>query len=91
MARFRTKIDRESRQKIAKYYVENDSTIRKTAKYFGIPKTYVHKALEEFQMDRRTAGSELALKVRAQIRKNTKERAKRGGAATRAKYANMKK
>lgn len=79
------------RQKIAKYYVERDSTIRKTAIYFGIPKSHVHIALDDFRTAPSTAGSELALKVEAQINKNIAERAKRGGNATKEKYLKKKK
>lgn len=75
-----------SRQ-VAEYYVENNSTVRKTAQKFGLSKSAVHQLLVEFQTNRSTKGTALAIKVEAQIQKNINERAKRGGMATKERFA----
>ena len=71
------------KRKIARYYVDNNSTMRETAVHFGVSKTYIHAALTEFQEDPGTRGSLLAIRVKELIDKNTVERAKRGGFSNR--------
>ena len=82
-----TKLNMSKKRKIAEYYVYNNSTVRKTAKYFGISKSSVHKALVEFQQDKATTGTTLALKVAEQCKANFEARAIRGGQSTKAKYS----
>lgn len=91
MANFKTKFSRAKKRQIAEYYVYNNSTIRKTAEHFGIAKSYIHQALVEFQQDRGTAGTYLALKVAEQCSRNVQERARRGGQITKAKYSKKQK
>lgn len=90
MARSRLRISKKEKRKIAEYYVENNSTIRKTAEFFGLSKTYVHVALTEFQEDRDTKDSVLAIRVKELIEKNTLERAVRGGLAVSGNRINRK-
>lgn len=80
------KISGKMKRQIAEYYVANESTVRKTAKYFGISKSYVHRALVEFQSDYGTCGTELARQVAMLTSKNLDERAKRGGTTTKLRY-----
>ena len=86
MANYKWKISKSAKRKIARYYVDNNSTVRKTAEHFGVSKSYAHKALTEFTMDAGTCNSELAAKVRSQINNNIEARAKRGGLKTKEKY-----
>lgn len=87
MAKYHWKISRAQQRRISEYYVYNNSTIRKTAEHFGVSKSYAHRALVEFQTDKKTANTELAVKVASLINKNTAERADRGGKTTKAKYS----
>lgn len=68
----------------ADYIIENRSTVRKTAQYFGISKSTVHKdvavRLRFLDPDRYDA-------VREVLNKNKAERHIRGGLATKQKYA----
>ena len=80
------RIGRKKRQEIAEYYVYQNSTIRKTAEYFGIPKSYIHRALMAFRNDPKNAGTELVEKVAKLVDKNVSERSTRGGQTTKAKY-----
>ena len=68
---------------IAKYILEKQSTVRQTAKVFGVSKSTVHKdvteRLEEIQPT-------LASKVKQILEKNKSERHIRGGMATKLKY-----
>lgn len=69
----------------SKYIVENNATVRDTAKKFGISKSTVHKdvtqRLKEMNFD-------LYEKVRFVLNKNKAERHIRGGMATKKKYEN---
>lgn len=69
----------------SKYIVENNATVRDTAKKFGISKSTVHKdvtqRLKEMDFD-------LYEKVRLVLNKNKAERHIRGGMATKKKYEN---
>ena len=70
------------------YICENGSTVRQAAKVFGVSKSCVHKdvtaRLKEYD-------EELYKKVRVVLEKNFAEKHIRGGAATKSKYAHMKK
>ena len=65
---------------IANYIIDNNTTVRKAAKQFGVSKSTAHK-------DVTTA---LAAKVRKVLDVNKQERHIRGGMATREKYAHHK-
>lgn len=73
---------------IAKYILEKESTVRQTAKVFGVSKSTVHKdvteRLEEIQPS-------LANEVKRVLDKNKSERHIRGGMATKLKYQQRKK
>ncbi len=68
----------------ADYIIEHGTTVRKTARYFGISKSTVHKdvavRLEKLDPDRYD-------KVRQILNRNKAERHIRGGLATKEKYA----
>ena len=68
---------------IAKYILENNATVRKTAKQFGVSKSTVHKDVtERLQQINPT----LAAAARKVLDTNKSERHIRGGLATREKY-----
>ena len=90
MARKKWQISKALKKKIAQYYVIHNSTVRKTAQCFGLSKSYVHRALQEFQTDKGTCNSDLAYKVRSQIAKNIDERSIRGGDSTAKKFLKKK-
>ena len=70
---------------IAKYILEKQSTVRQTAKVFGVSKSTVHKDVtEEIQPT-------LASEVKQILEKNKSERHIRGGMATKLKYQQQKK
>lgn len=68
---------------IAKYIVENNTTVRQTAKKFGISKSTVHKDVTERLPQ---INPSLAQKARKVLDVNKSERHIRGGLATREKY-----
>lgn len=84
-------ITERRKRRIVEYYVYKNSTVRKTAEYFGVSKSYVHSLITEFQKNNFLQDRPLALEVKAQVDKNIKERAKRGGLATKEKYLAKKK
>ena len=67
----------------AKYIIENNTTVRDTAKHFGISKSTVHKDVTE-----RLYKFNLYLyeKTREVLNTNKAERHIRGGMATKRKY-----
>ncbi|MEG0941269.1 MAG: sporulation transcriptional regulator SpoIIID [Oscillospiraceae bacterium] len=68
---------------LANYIIENKSTVRATAKKFGISKSTVHKDLtERLLYSNRT----LYLQVKELLEYNKAQRHIRGGIATRKKY-----
>ena len=69
--------------KIAYYIIENNATVRETAKEFGISKSTVHKDVTDrlSQINRL-----LARQARQVLDVNKSERHIRGGLATREKY-----
>lgn len=68
---------------IANYIVENNATVRQTAKAFGVSKSTVHKDVTERlnQINPTLAG-----KARKVLDVNKSERHIRGGMATKEKY-----
>ena len=68
---------------IANYIIENNATVRQTAKEFGISKSTVHKDVTERLA---VINPALAKQVRNVLDVNKSERHIRGGLATREKY-----
>lgn len=73
--------------RIAEYIIDHNSTVRQTAKVFGISKSTVHKDITVC-LEKRNAA--LALEVKKILEKNKSERHIRGGEATRKKYMSIK-
>ena len=68
---------------IANYIIENNATVRQTAKQFGISKSTVHKDVTERLAQ---INPSLAEKARVVLDLNKSERHIRGGLATKEKY-----
>lgn len=68
---------------IANYIIEENATVRQTAKKFGISKSTVHKDVTE-RLNQ--INPTLAQRARKVLDFNKKERHIRGGLATREKY-----
>ncbi|MDR0879093.1 MAG: sporulation transcriptional regulator SpoIIID [Clostridioides sp.] len=68
---------------IAKYILEKNTTVRETAKAFGVSKSTVHKDVTERLQE---INPTLAIEVKAVLDKNKSERHIRGGMATKIKY-----
>lgn len=68
---------------IANYIIENNATVRQTAKEFGISKSTVHKDVTDRLMQ---LNPSLAAEARKVLDVNKSERHIRGGLATREKY-----
>lgn len=68
---------------IANYIIENNATVRQTAKKFGISKSTVHKDVTQTL---KQVNKPLYLQVKEILDINKKERHLRGGEATRRKY-----
>ena len=68
---------------IASYIIENNATVRQTAKQFGISKSTVHKDVTERLMQ---INPTLAKDARKVLDVNKSERHIRGGLATKEKY-----
>lgn len=68
---------------IANYIIENNVTVRQTAKAFGVSKSTVHKDVTDRLMQ---INPTLAKQARAVLNVNKSERHIRGGLATREKY-----
>lgn len=71
---------------IANYIIDNNATVRQTAKAFGISKSTVHKDVTERLMQ---INSALAKEARKVLDVNKQERHIRGGMATKEKYQHM--
>lgn len=71
---------------IANYIIENNATVRQTAKAFGISKSTVHKDVAE-RLEK--INPTLTAEVRKVLDVNKSERHIRGGLATREKYLHM--
>lgn len=68
---------------IANYIIENNATVRQTAKAFGVSKSTVHKDVTERLVQ---INPTLAREARKVLDVNKSERHIRGGMATREKY-----
>lgn len=68
---------------LAVYIIEHQTTIRATARHFGISKSTVHKDLTE-RLEKINHG--LYVQVKQVLEVNKAERHIRGGLATREKY-----
>ena len=68
---------------IAKYIIDNNATVRQTARQFGISKSTVHKDVTERLSQ---VNPTLAREARKVLDVNKSERHIRGGLATREKY-----
>ena len=68
---------------LAKYLIDNRSTVRAVAKEFSVSKSTVHKDITQTLQ---TVDGNLYRKVKEILEINKKERHIRGGEATRAKY-----
>ncbi|MBP3495387.1 MAG: sporulation transcriptional regulator SpoIIID [Clostridia bacterium] len=75
--------NKERCEKLANYLIENKTTVRNTAKFFGISKSTVHKDITE-KLSKINYG--LFLEVEKILQINKSERHIRGGAATKKKY-----
>ena len=73
----------ERAMNIANYIIENNATVRQTAKEFGISKSTVHKDVTERLVQ---INPSLATEARKVLDVNKSERHIRGGLATREKY-----
>ena len=71
---------------IANYIIENNATVRQTAKAFGISKSTVHKDVAERLQHINLA---LAKEARKVLDVNKAERHLRGGLAKKEKYAHQ--
>ena len=74
--------------KLAEYLIDNNSTVRATAKHFGISKSTVHKDIAEKLPH---IQFELYQKAKDVLEKNKAERHLRGGQATKEKYERQRK
>ena len=71
---------------IARYIIDNNTTVRQAAKHFGISKSTVHKDVTE-RLEKINAS--LAAETRKVLDVNKSERHIRGGLATKEKYLHM--
>ena len=76
----------ERAMEIARYIIDNNTTVRQAAKHFGISKSTVHKDVTERLAQ---INSGLASEVRKVLDVNKQERHIRGGLATKEKYLHM--
>ena len=68
---------------VAKYILEKKTTVRQTAKTFGVSKSTIHKDVTERLEE---INPSLAKEVKMGLEKNKSERHIRGGMATKQKY-----
>jgi putative DeoR family transcriptional regulator (stage III sporulation protein D) len=68
---------------VAKYILEKKTTVRQTAKTFGVSKSTIHKDVTERLEE---INPSLAKEVKMVLEKNKSERHIRGGMATKQKY-----
>ena len=73
---------------LGQYLLENESTVRATASYFGISKSTVHKDVSQRLEE---INPELHSRVKQLLDKNKSERHLRGGKATKLKYMTLTK
>lgn len=69
---------------LAAYMIENNSTVRDTAKKFGISKSTVHKDVTQIL---RQINKPMYFEVKRVLETNKRERHIRGGEATKLKYS----
>ena len=74
-------------ERLARYLIEHKSTVRETAKAFGISKSTVHKDITEKLL---RVNLKLFKEVEKILQLNKQERHIRGGEATRRKFKNIK-
>ncbi|MCD8390258.1 MAG: sporulation transcriptional regulator SpoIIID [Firmicutes bacterium] len=72
---------------LALYIIENNATVRKTAKVFNVSKSTVHKDVHERL---KKINPSLYKQAQAILEFNKSERHIRGGLATREKYLKLK-
>ena len=68
---------------VAKYILEKNTTVRQTAKTFGVSKSTIHKDVTERLVE---INPTLAKEFKMVLEKNKSERHIRGGMATKLKY-----
>ena len=68
---------------LAAYMIENNTTVRKAAKKFGISKSTVHKDVTQTL---KLVNKTMYYEVKKVLEKNKQERHLRGGEATKLKY-----
>lgn len=73
---------------LGKYIVENNATVRATARQFGISKSTVHQDITE-KLEK--VNKQLHDEVKSVLDKNKQERHIRGGEATKRKYKELSK
>ena len=73
----------ERAMEIARYIIDNNTTVRQAAIHFGISKSTVHKDVTERLVQ---VNPSLAAEARKVLDVNKSERHIRGGLATREKY-----
>lgn len=73
----------ERAAEFANYIIDNNATVRKTARYFNISKSTVHKDVTERLMK---LNRPLALAAKKVLDENKAQRHIRGGMATKEKY-----
>ena len=71
----------------ANYIIDNNSTIRKTAVFFGYSKSTVHN---DIQKKLKKINSDLYFKVKIILENNFLEKNIRGGESTKQKYLKIK-
>ena len=74
--------------KLAQYIIENNATVRQTAKEHNISKSTVHKDVSERL---KSINESLHKQVKSVLEQNKSERHIRGGQATKNKYENMRR
>lgn len=72
---------------LAQYIIENNATVRQTAKKFNISKSTVHKDVSERL---KTINEGLYHDVKLVLEQNKMERHIRGGLATKTKYERLR-
>ena len=71
---------------IADYIIDNNATVRKAAKQFGVSKSTAHKDVTTRLLE---IDPQLAAEVRKILDSNKQERHIRGGLATKEKYSHI--
>ncbi len=73
---------------LAQHIIENNATVRQTAKKFNISKSTVHKDVSERL---KAINEALFTQVKLVLEQNKSERHIRGGLATKSKYERLRK